>query len=67
MSKNDEKSIPEGSVGSPLGGIAGLKPEKPAPAHSNPACFVAIFCHFGIILVFFSEAVFHHGLQTVFS
>ena len=31
------------------------------------ACFGAIFGHFAIILVFFSEAVFQHGFGTVFS
>ena len=53
--------------GRALGGRAGRKAEKPAPAYPDFACFGAIFGHFGIILVFFSEAVFQHGLGTVFS
>jgi hypothetical protein len=43
------------------------RPEKPPIHHFKPACFGAIFGHFGIIFVFFSEAVFQHGFGTVFS
>jgi hypothetical protein len=58
-----------------------LAPQKPpsggpetlpaAQTPFSPDIFEAIldtfFGHFGIILVFFSEAVFQHGFGTVFS
>jgi len=54
------------SCGEPLGGRAGLWLEKLAIPHFDSACFGSIFCDFGIILAFFSEAVFQHGFGIVF-
>ena len=54
-------------VGSPWGTRAGPGPEQPAIPHFEPACFEAIFRHFGIIFVFVFQAIFQHGFGIVLS
>ena len=53
-------------VGSPWGARAGPGPEKPPFPHFDAGSFGAIFGHFGMFFVFFSEPVFQDGFGTVF-